>query len=72
MKKRVQEAGTWSRGEKKCKPVAGLHGADDGNPSASAFRQTIFLPGGPKNGGGVRWVWRQFLVKKFSIFHGFL
>ena len=46
--------------------------AGDGNPSASAFRQTIFLPGGPKNGGGVRWVWRQFLVKKVSIFHEFL
>jgi len=58
--------------KKKREAASGLHRAGDGNPSASAFRQTIFLPGGPKNGGGVRWVWRQFLVKKVSIFHGFL
>jgi len=49
MKKQVQEAGTWSRGEKKREPAAGLHGADDGNPSASVFCRTFFLTGGPKN-----------------------
>ena len=69
MRKRVQQAGTRMRGGKKREGARGLHRVRDLNPCASAFRQSILLPGASKGVVGVvRWVWRQFLVRKVSIF----